>query len=189
MAWRPDYVTLTELKHYVRVGNDVDDAELTMAIPGASRAIDECAGRQFGKVDTPEQRFYRVEYSRRTCRWRAAIDDLQTIVGLVVPNDDYRLEPRNAVADGLAWTHISFGTDPTNDDGELDLTAPWGWLTTPTAVELATSLQASRFAARRDSPYGVAGSPQQGSELRLLAKADPDVAVSLKFYWREWWAA
>lgn len=189
MAWRPDYVTLAELKSYVKVDDDVDDAELSMAIPGASRAVDECTGRQFGKVAAPEQRFYPVEYSRRTLRWRAAIDDLQTTVGLVVPNDDYRLEPRNAVADGLAWTHITFGTDPTNDDGELDLTAPWGWTTVPTAVKLGTSLQVSRFVARRDSPYGIAGSPDQGSELRLLAKVDPDVAVSLKFYTRDWWAA
>jgi hypothetical protein len=45
-------------------------------------------------------------------------------------------------------------------------------------------LQASRFYARRDSPYGVAGSPDLGSEVRLLSKVDPDVAVSLADYVR-----
>lgn len=188
MVWAPDYVTLAELKHYVRVDDDTDDAELALAIPAASRAVDRCAGRQFGIV-AAEERTYQATYSSRTCRWLASIDDLQTTVGLVTPNADYRLEPRNAVAKGLAWTHISFGTDPLDDDGELLLTAPWGWSATPVAAKFATSLQASRFAARRDSPYGVAGSPQLGSELRLLARVDPDVAVGLKYYARDWWAA
>jgi hypothetical protein len=189
MAWKPDYVTLVELKSYVRVDDSVDDAQLAMAIPAASRAVDRCTHRQFGKVAAPEERFYPVEYSSRTCRWRAPIDDLQTTAGLVAPNTDYRLEPRNALAEGKPYTHITFGTDPRNDDGELALTAAWGWTTTPITIKFATSLQASRFAARRDSPYGVAGSPQQGSELRLLARVDPDVAVSLKDFTREWWAA
>jgi hypothetical protein len=49
-------------------------------------------------------------------------------------------------------------------------------------------LQASRLDFRRVAPAGVAGSPETGSEVRLLARVDPDVAVSLKDYIR-WWAA
>ncbi|NIL59971.1 phage gp6-like head-tail connector protein, partial [Salinispora arenicola] len=73
--------------------------------------------------------------------------------------------------------------------GELTITAPWGWPAIPTAVVLATQLQASRLLTRRDSPYGVAGSPQDGSEMRLLARVDPDVEVVLRPYVRHWWAA
>ena len=51
----------------------------------------------------------------------------------------------------------------------------------------ATLLQASRLAARRDSPFGVAGSPDAGSEMRLLARVDPDVAVALEPYRRRIW--
>jgi hypothetical protein len=54
----------------------------------------------------------------------------------------------------------------------------------PSAVKLATRLQASRFMARRDSPYGVAGSPDAGSEIRLLSRVDPDVAVALRGFSR-----
>jgi hypothetical protein len=57
-------------------------------------------------------------------------------------------------------------------------------------VEQATLLQASRFHARRFSPYGVAGSPELGSELRLLAKLDADVELALsKAQLVRWWAA
>ena len=49
----------------------------------------------------------------------------------------------------------------------------------PSSVKLATELQASRWAKRRDAPFGVAGSPELGSELRILAKLDPDVQILL----------
>lgn len=186
MTWAPDYVTLSELKSYVRVDDAVDDAELALAITAASRAVDLCTGRQFGKVAAPEARYYPVVYDRHRRRWVAQIDDLQTITGLELDPTDYVLEPRNAVAKGLAWTRLSFGSDPGDD---LLVTAPWGWTAVPVPVKFATSLQASRFAARRDSPYGVAGSPDQGNELRLLERVDPDVAVGLKYYARKVWAA
>jgi len=54
----------------------------------------------------------------------------------------------------------------------------------PTTVKQATLLQASRVFARREAPFGVAGSPDMGSELRLLEKVDPDVAVMLVPYVR-----
>lgn len=49
----------------------------------------------------------------------------------------------------------------------------------PKPVSIATKLQASRWYKRRDAPFGVAGSPELGSELRLLPKLDPDVEVLL----------
>lgn len=190
MVWAPDYVTLAELKKFVRVGDAVDDAELTLIASAASRAVDTAAGRQFGSVPAPEERSYPVTYSRRRGRWIAAVDDVQTAVGAVFPAgvDPPTLEPRNAVVVGLAWTRAVWTADPSGGTGEVALSMRWGWLVTPAAVPLATRLQGSRWVARRDSPFGVAGSPQDGSELRLLARADPDVAVSLEYYRRDWWA-
>jgi hypothetical protein len=46
-------------------------------------------------------------------------------------------------------------------------------------VLAAAKLQCARWNFRRDAPAGVAGSPDQGSEIRLLSRLDPDVAVSL----------
>jgi hypothetical protein len=64
------------------------------------------------------------------------------------------------------------------------VTALWGWSAVPPAIEQATLLQASRLLIRRDSPYGVAGSPEAGTEIRLLARLDPDVDVAVAPYRR-----
>lgn len=58
----------------------------------------------------------------------------------------------------------------------------------PSAVKQACLIQASRFFTRRYAPFGVAGSPDSGSEIRLLAKVDVDVAVILGPY-ITWWGA
>lgn len=58
----------------------------------------------------------------------------------------------------------------------------------PEAVKMATMIQASRLYHRRDTPYGVAGSPEMGNELRLLSRLDPDVQLLLSTE-RNWWGA
>lgn len=194
MAWRPDYITVAQLKAYKTIGDTVDDAELATAITAASRAIDRECNRQFGNVGSAVERFYTATFNGRRGRWVVSIDDLQSTSGLVVKVGtttvtDYTLEPRNAVADGLAWTLLVFGPNaeavPSCSDGFLvSVTAPWGWTAFPTAVVQASKIQSDRFANRRNSPYGVAGSPELGNELRLLARLDPDVAVSLALYVR-----
>lgn len=193
MAWAPDYILLSEVRDYVRVDDTVDDAKLEMAIPAASRAVDRGTGRQFGTVDAAEERTYeRVRYDAKTCRWVATIDDLHDVASLVVPTvvgTDYKFGPRNALLKGRVYTTISFGVDPRDGEDEFALTSDsWGWPSIPLTIKHATALQTSRFAARWDSPYGIAGSPDQGSELRLLSKVDPDVAVSIRDYRRDWWA-
>jgi len=101
---------------------------------------------------------------------------------------DFEYGPRKAVAKGKVWTHLVLGSAvaASSDDGDVEITAKWGWTAVPTAVKQACLLQASRFMARRDSPYGIAGSPSDGSEMRLLATVDPDVRVSLGPYVRAW---
>jgi hypothetical protein len=97
-------------------------------------------------------------------------------------------EPRNASQKGRPWTRIRFTADsedlPTTHPHEVNVTTQWGWTAFPDAVVHATLLQGSRFFVRRSSPFGVAGSPDMGNELRLLSKLDPDVMVSLRDYVR-----
>jgi hypothetical protein len=190
--WAPDYITLAELKKLVDVDDVVDDAFLGLLPGAASRAVDRACGRQFGIVAAPEERYYPVRYVRNRRRWVAAIDDLQTTTGLILPaaiGTDYVLGPRNAVARGKAWLQIIFRETPlTSGEEEFPMTASWGWSAIPDAVKVATLLQANRWSSRKDSPYGIAGSPDQGSELRLLERVDPDVKTSLRDYRRDWWA-
>lgn len=204
MPWSPDYATLVEAKSYVRIPDVNDDAEIALAITAASRAIDRTCNRQFGLVATAEARFYTAVFDRKRGRWLVEIDDLQTSTGLVIKydtNDDgtypdtvdkYALQPINGAANGRPWTQIVVHPDSTTKPGPREnavkVTAQFGWTTVPTPIKQATLLQASRVLARRDSPYGVAGSPEMGSEMRLLAKLDPDVAVAVGPY-RRWWGA
>jgi len=200
MSWRPDYITLVDLRDYVtRSGETADDAYLTVAAGAASRAVDRHTSRQFGKVDTSQARRYTACWDRRRSRWVVEVDDLYSAAGLAVavaagPVDVFDLEPVNALSDGKVYERLVIDPASANHPAgraENEVTATtdkWGWAAVPTAVRNATLLQGSRFFSRRNSPYGIAGSPDQGSELRLLSRVDPDVAVSLGDYLR-WWAA
>lgn len=202
MAWEPDYVTVDELADYVRVDDADDDVQLGLAISAASRAVDRATHRQFGLVAAPEERYYTAQYDRQCYRYTVDIDDVVIVTGFAVDADlgddgtyttsitSYDLKPANAITRDRPYTKILLRPDvslTTNPDA-VRVTARFGWADVPDTVRQATLLQASRFFTRRDAPFGVAGSPDQGSELRLLAKVDPDVQVMLGAYVR-WWGA
>jgi hypothetical protein len=197
MAWRPSYLTTEQLRSYLNIQHTDADDELADAIAAASRAVDRTASRQFGIVDTVEERFYLARWDRRRSRWIVEIDDIATTTGLVVTCSggtitDYVLEPRNAVARGRVWEALVVNPTslvmPTDTPDDMAITGLWGWPSVPSPVRTATRLQANRFFSRKDSPYGVAGSPESGGELRLLARVDPDVAVMIGDYRRLWGA-
>lgn len=192
MAWAPDYCTSTELKAWVRVSDTVDDAQLSLAITAASRAVDDHCGRQFGSA--AGTRYYRAEYRESRGLWVVPIDDLMNLSGLAVTVDgtdigsSYVLEPRNAAAEGRPYTRLvvdsAAAAFPEGVEDDVAVAATWGWSAVPSAVKLATMLQAHRFVSRRDSPFGIIGSPATGGEIRLLAKLDPDLRTSLAAFCR-----
>lgn len=208
MALYPDYCTLAELKAYRRISDTVDDAELPGAISSASRAVDRATNRQFGQVSTAEIRYYSWEQTYIEGRAALPIFDVYTTTDLAVAIDtagdgtyagpvvvttDFDLYPWNAALDGIPWTHVVLQPDaayrfPCRARG-VRVTARTGWAAVPAVVKEATKEQANRFAARRESPYGIAGSPDLGNELRLLSKMDPDVELMLKAVRRVWAAA
>ena len=206
MAWAPSYATPNELGALVRIGDTLDDAQMELALATASRAIDHTTHRQFGQLAAVEDRYYTARWNRSLRRWVVEIDDLMTSLGLVVKVDSLddgtypdtvdagsvRLRPVNAAAKDRPWTeivvHPESTVQPTGLDAGVQVTARWGWFAVPRTIKEATLLQASRILARRDAPFGVAGSPEAGSEVRLLARLDPDVAVAVAPY-RRWWGA
>lgn len=193
--WKPNYVTVDEAKAYLRITDAVDDVRLGLDVAAASRAIDRATHRQFGKLAAPAERFYTAQYD---CDrgWFVTIDDLQDAAAMVVESagtaiTDYRLTPLNAAGDGEPWTEVLFGSTvrPATTYGAVSVTALFGWTTVPDTIKDAALLQTARFFKRSDAPFGVAGSPESGSEMRLLAKVDPDVAVMVADYVRRWWSA
>lgn len=204
MTWKPDYATLPEAREYLtRHSSTVDDTFIRLDVAAASRAVDRATNRQFGLVDEPEQRWYTPYWDRQRVRWIVEFDDLQTTAGFdprledVDGNDlgaidDYVLEPRNAAAEGKPWERLVVRPSsthlPTGLVDQAAFTGRWGWTETPAPVTEAVLMQTNRFAQRRNAPFGIAGSPDEGSEMRLLARLDPDVAVIVGPF-RRWWAA
>lgn len=183
MAWKPDYLTAVQAAEFVRAPG-VDEDELATWCTAASRAIDKRCNRQFGQVDVAASRTYRrpAVYDVSTGLWLVEIDDVQDTTGLTVAGVAYAssgatLLPDNAAADGRPYERLGFEDDPGDDP--LVVVALWGWSEVPAQVVAACKLQVSRWASRRDSPYGIAGSPSDGTVLRLLARLDPDVSTTL----------
>lgn len=209
MAWAPDYATTAELKEFVRINDDADDVILAWAITAASRIIDQASNRQFGRLDAPEFRYYTTQRDR-SGRWFVETDDFATpdqgdiISSIAVETESgvgggaidpgyFTILPRNAFSNSRPWTMIGLSPSspvlPTNSwTDRVAINAQWGWASVPVPIKQATLMQASRLFLRRDAPFGIAGSPEAGSELRLLSKVDPDVEVMLRSYRRVWGA-
>jgi hypothetical protein len=203
------YASLSTFRAYVRnqstILTDVDaDLEL-LALNAAARAIDRHCGRSFQLATTATARTFTAGFSTGAWgglgrRFAVDIDDVTDLTGMVVKFDTtgngdytntvttYRATPTNASAKGQPYTSLLFdlGTIPPFWEEGVEVTAMWGWSVIPAAITTANLIQASRFLKRRDSPFGVAGSPELGNELRLLAKVDPDVAVMLSAYKLDW---
>jgi hypothetical protein len=113
------------------------------------------------------------------------VDDVQDITAAAVTVDGvtvaagasgYRWWELNAVAKGSPYTALRFAERPY---GEVGLSAKFGWTSVPASVPAAVRFQVNRWFIRRESPYGVAGSPDAGTEVRLGARLDPDTRTIL----------
>jgi hypothetical protein len=192
MAWAPPYATEDDLASYVGIDDTDDHVELALANESAARAIDQATNRQFGKLDAAAERIYSVRYDYERGVYVADVDDFQTTSGLVVTVDGdavttFTKEPVNAASMGRPWTRLVFTSESEVSvcgGSEVGATVAWGWTSVPDTIHNASLLQGARFFKRRLAPFGVAGSPDMGSELRLLAKVDPDVEVMVRAYRR-----
>lgn len=194
MTWAPDYCTTAELKQYLNITDDADNVFLATWITTVSRNVDDLCGRQFGQVAAAEDRFYPTFYDRPQAAWFANIDDLQDVTGLTfataggtaVAAANYVLLPRNAAVKGRPYETVQLKSW---SGGDVTGHGKWGWSAVPAAAKTGMFLQGARLAARRNSPFGISGSPSEQGEIRLLAQLDPDFRTSLKPYVREWWVA
>jgi hypothetical protein len=200
------YASLSELKVFVTipVADTQDDVALQLALDAATTQVDNWTDRVFTADATVTTRDYMVSQTGVL-----DVDPISTLTGLVVATDDngdgtfettwaasdYRVEPTNAVAAGVPWDRIvALGTRwfPKNTlRPTVRITAKFGWPggVVPQAVKLATLIQASRLFKRKDAPFGVAGSVEFGSEMRLLNELDRDAQNLLRPFRRSWWVA
>lgn len=189
------YASLGDLKLAIRITDAADDTLLQVALDAASSAIDDHCNRTFVASGEPSARVFEPSGGR------VETDDFFTTLGLIISvggteipqaientRAGYTLYPLNAEANGEPYTSFRYAHFPLSvwpllgaiERTRATVTARWGYAAAvPAQVRQACILQASRIFARRLSPYGIAGSPEMGSELRVLAKVDPDVAVLL----------
>lgn len=201
------YATLSELKEFVGIpdADTADDDALTLALDSATAQVDTYCDRTFTADSVATTRDYMISNTGRV-----DIDPVSTLTGLIVQTDDnadgtyettwtigtdFRIEPVNASSAGVPWDRlVALGTRwfPKNTYRPgVRVTAKFGWPggTVPAAVKLATLIQASRLFKRKDAPFGVAGSVEFGSEMRLLNEVDRDAQNLLRRYRRQWWVA
>lgn len=201
-----DYVTVDQLKAHV-TATTVDETEMGLVITAASRAIDAMCGRRFGQAPAPTARLFSWNGETVDGVPAVLIDDVSTTTGLVVTvdttldytyattitlNTDFDLYPWNAAGDLEPWTAFAMRCTSSvslpKRARAISVTAQWGWADVPSLVEVACLIQAARWYMRKTSWAGVAGSPDLGSEIRLLKELDPDVQAALQPLVRYWGA-
>ena len=201
MALINAYCTLSDLKTSLGIDDIQDDTSLEAAIMAASRMVDDYTGRFFykdGTTGAPVTRYYTAQDY-----WTTNVDDIIHISEIatddnfdqlyttVWASDDYMVEPVNNPRRGWPWTRLlAIGSYifPYNLPQSVRVKGVWGWSAVPHEVAMATKLQAARLFIRRQSPFGIAGSPDIGT-VRLGSRLDPDVEVLLRPFRKVSWMA
>jgi hypothetical protein len=186
------YCTLAELKASLAITDSVDDTPLEAAITATSRMIDDYTGRFFyrnGTTQSPVARYYTP-----LDPWTMNMDDSVSITEVATDDNfnqtwdtvwgtsDYMLEPVNNPQRGWPVNRIlAIGRYvwPYYLPQSCRITGVWGWNAVPAEINMATLIQAARLFTRRQSPFGIAGSPDLGT-VRLTAKLDADVEALLR---------
>lgn len=198
----PVYLTLAQMKATMTMtGTTFADADITLAIGAASRAVDALTDRRFWlDADANQVRYY-TPISQRMVR----IDDLVALTSVQVDlagagtysdawtrGTDFVLEPFNAPAaypprpyETLRVRLLTGRWFPTYIEQSVKVTGQFGWASVPDDVAAATGILASKLLKRsREAPFGiVTAGIDQGVAMRI-ARADPDVDMLLSGYYR-----
>lgn len=190
------YCTLAELKASLAITDAVDDTPLEAAIQATSRMIDDYTGRFFyqqGTTNAPVARLYTpldafiINMDDNVSISQIATDDnLSKQYDTVFATSDFMVEPVNNPLRGWPVTRVlAIGrfVFPYYLPQSVEIRGVWGWPSVPAEINMATLIQAARLFTRRQSPFGIAGSPDLGT-VRLVAKLDADVEMLLRAFRR-----
>ena len=193
------YLSPDQLKSTLNMtGTTFADADLTLAIGAASRAIDSITGRRFWlDSDATKVRYY-TPRSYRVLQ----IDDLVSMTSVAIDRSgtgtfseswtsgtDYVLEPFNAPQDQparpyetLRVRYLSGRWLPTYIEQSVKVTGQFGWATVPDDITAAAGILAAKLMRRgREAPFGIVTGIDQGAAMRI-ARTDPDVYTLLSGY-------
>lgn len=186
------YATLNELKASLAITDTSDDTQLEISITATSRMIDDYTGRFFYQDGTSQSPV--VRYFTAQDPWTMNVDDITTITQIATDDNfnqtwdtvwatsDFMVEPINNPRKGWPYTRLlAIGryVFPYYLPQAVKVTGLWGFSAIPSEVNQACIIQSSRLFVRRQSPFGIAGTPELGT-VRLTSRLDPDVEALLR---------
>lgn len=192
MAITNGYATLAELKSSLAITDTSDDTMLELSITSTSRMIDDFTGRFFfanGSAGSPVTRYYTP-----LDPWSLGVDDFTVITEIATDDNadqtyttvwatsDYLVEPVNNTIRSWPYTRLlAVGRYvwPYYLPQACRVKGVWGWPSVPAEVNQACIIQSSRIFVRKQSPFGIAGTPELGT-VRLSSRLDPDVEAFLR---------
>ena len=194
MAIVNGYVTRNQVKQALGLGTAAltpDDDEIDQVVTSVSRAIDDFTGRFFyslaGTVTFTANDYLYLPIGDWSAVTSIVIDQNNTGTPslTLAANTDYRLATNKTVP-GWPYTAIqitSFGSNalPLGVTEGVAVAGTRGWSAVPDPIASAALIQSARVHGRRNTPYGVAGSPE-GQIIRLLNRLDPDVELMITPY-------
>lgn len=204
MAITNGYATLTEIKTFLSISDNVDDTLLESMVEAASRSIDRIANRRFYLDANASARAYRV--SSPVILYT---DDIGTTSGLVVKTDDdgdgtfettltlntdYIMDPLTALDLGRPYTQVTMVTNTQTfpifpglfQNGlrpGVQVTARWGWPSVPDDINQACLILTADLYKRKDSPGGILGLGDLGA-IRM-SPLGRDVTAMVRAYRKE----
>jgi hypothetical protein len=188
------YVTRADVQNALGLGTATlvpDSEEIDQVVTAVSRTIDDYCGRFFYSVagtvtfTADDYLFLPIGDWSSVTSVKTDENNDGTCEVTLTSGTDYRLAT-NKVVPGWPYTAIqitSFGshTLPLGVTEGVEVVGTRGWSSIPAPIVAAALLQSSRVHARRQTPYGVAGSPE-GGIVRLLSRLDPDVELMIRPY-------
>ncbi len=171
------YVGTDDFKNYAGIPTTTTTHDALIAIVDASvyASINRYCGRVFSGSTATSARIFRTrDFS---C---VEVDDISSTTGLSISVDssntgtfdttwattDYELEPLNGIFDGQAWPytriHAINQSFPLTTRAGVQVTAVWGWPSTPAEVTQAAYILALDLFKLKDAPFGVAGTSEFG---------------------------
>lgn len=153
------YATVSQLKEYLSISGDEDDALLERLVKAATAAIDSYCARRFAAVEATRR--YGRESIAGTDLWLD--DDLwsaqRVVNGSELQSEDYILLPRN----GPPYSRIR-ARSGWNAAEDVEVTGTWGYSAEPpeNIVHACVRLAAYYYRQRDAQVFDVTAIPDQG---------------------------
>jgi hypothetical protein len=181
------YNSRDQFKAVLEITDDSENDWIDRCLRGARASIENRSGwPTFWKTVGVETRT--IDVSNRVVPVRRSgysylkvllYDGIATATGFSVAGySGASLLPTDAPTRGWPYDSIKLPFGTLMNDGQLAVTAQFGWPDVPDDIIWAHQMQANRLYRRKGSPEGIAGSAEWG--LTRIPALDPDVLAILK---------